>query len=591
VRALILAFVWALAGSLPQQGPPRDAPARRDAPPNPTGAISGRVSAAATGAPIQGAIVTLAVAVELDRDAPAVSQLPFRPGRADRGPTTVTDAFGRFRIDSVPAGTYRLVVTPGGYRGRYLPMGFGAVRANDAGRPISIRAGEEIRDADVGLTTGVAIEGRVVDETGEALSRIPVFAARLFAGSESAQRVSDLSVITDDLGRYRIYGLEPGTYVVGADGHVLPVMVFDGTVRSFSSGHPESDPFVTTYYPSATTDAAAQPVRVGGQDVGGIDIVLRRAQRFAVSGTILDSQGAPASTRVVLVRGGLTSVPNIGFTSVPAIPFTSDSSGRFRFPAALEAGTYRLLVGSGLWPGLTSVNGRTEFADLPVTVGAGPIDLSVVTQPGIGLAGRVVFGEGPPASPLSIRIAFRRPDKGAATLEVPATMGDDWRFFGSDLFGPFLVRVSSLPSGWVVKAVTLSGADITDVPTAFTRQDNDRLEIVLSSKASTVEGEVKGEEPGRPIDATVYVFSQDRASWSSTSPRTIRSDVPANGRFSVTGLAAGRYYAIAIAREGFRPPQQAGEPFFDLLSKTATPFVIGDDERRTVDLTLWRWPE
>ena len=82
-------------------------------------------------------------------------------------------------------------------------MGYGAVRANDAGRPITIRAGEEIRDADVGLTTGFAIEGRVVDETGEPLSRIPVFAARLFAGSESAQRVSDLSVITDDLGRYR----------------------------------------------------------------------------------------------------------------------------------------------------------------------------------------------------------------------------------------------------------------------------------------------------------------------------------------------------------------------------------------------------
>jgi len=301
-----------------------------------------------------------------------------------------------------------------------------------------------------------------------------------------------------------------------------------------------------------------------------------------VSGTILDSQGAPASTRVALVRGG--------FTSLPTLQLTSDANGRLRLPP-LEAGTYRLLVGSGLWPGLTSVNGRTEFADVPITVGAGPIEVSVMTQPGIGLAGRVVFAEGPPASPPSIRISFRRPDKAPATLEVSATMGDEWRFFGSDLFGPLLVRVSSLPRGWGVKAVTLAGADITDVPTAFSRQHDGQLEILLTSKASAVEGEVKGEEPGRPIDATVYVFSQDRASWSSTSPRTIRSDVPASGRFSVTGLAGGRYYAVAIAREGFRPPQQAGEPFFDLLSKAATPFVIGDDERRTVDLALWRWPE
>jgi len=586
VGSIILASLTVLIGFLPQQGPIRDAPPRREATPTATGAISGRVYAAATGAPIQGAVVSLAVDASLDPDSPAVLQLPFT-GRPERGPTAVTDAFGRFRVDAVLPGTYRLVVRPGGYRGRYLAMSHGAARANDTGRPISIRGGEEIRNADVGLTTASAIEGRVVDEAGEPLSRIPVFAARLFAGGDSAQRVSDLSVITDDLGRYRVYGLEPGTYIIGADGHVLPA--FNGAVLSVPSGVRESDPFVTTYYPSAITDTAAQPVRVGGQDVSGIDIMLRRATRVELSGTILDSQGAPASTRFVLVRGGSGSVANTGFTGVPMIPTMSDSNGRFRFPA-LEAGSYRLLVGSGLWPGLTSVNGRTEFADLPVTV-AGAADVSVVTQPGIGLAGRVVFAEGPPASPPPIRISFRRPDKGAATLEVPATMGDEWRFFGSDLFGPLLVRVSSLPSGWVVKAVTLAGADITDVPTVFTRQHDGQLQVLVSSRASTVEGEVKGEEPGRPVDATVYVFFQERASWSSTSPRTIRSDVPANGRFTVTGLAAGRYYAIAIAREGFRPPQHPGEPFFDLLSRAATPFVISDDERRTIDLPLWRWPE
>jgi hypothetical protein len=87
------------------------------------------------------------------------------------------------------------------------------------------------------------------------------------------------------------------------------------------------------------------------------------------------------------------------------------------------------------------------------------------------------------------------------------------------------------------------------------------------------------------------VFSDDRAAWSMSSPRTVFSDVPDGGRFSVSGLVAGRYYAIAITRDGFRPPPTAGAAFFDLLTKAATPFVIGDDERRTVDLTLWRWPE
>ena len=38
-------------------------------------------------------------------------------------------------------------------------------------------------------------------------------------------------------------------------------------------------------------------------------------------------------------------------------------------------------------------------------------------------------------------------------------------------------------------------------------------------------------------------------------------------------------------------PQTPREAFFELLSKEATPLVIGDDERRTLDLRLWRWPE
>ena len=588
MRVLILALVWALAGSLPQQGPPRDAPARREPQAEASGAISGRVYAAATGAPLQGAIVSLVVASELVSPPSPMSQLLSGPRRPDPGPTAVTDAFGRFRIEAVSPGTYRLVVMPSGYRGRYLPMGHGATRANDAGYPITIQAGQELRNADVALTTGAAIEGRVVDEAGEPLSRIPVFAARLSVASESPQRVSQPPVNTDDLGRYRIYGLEPGAYIVGADTHFVTPVIETSNGRIYSSTLRESEPFLTTYHPSATTDDLAEPVRVGAEDVNGVDIMLRRTARFQVSGTIVDSQGAPASTRVVLLRGGgFTAVSNVPF---PNFPFPSNAEGRFHFPA-LEPGAYRLLVGGNLWPGLTSVNGRTEFADVPVTVGSGPIDLTVVTQPGIGLAGRMVFPEGPPSSPLPIKIAFRRPGKAADALEVSATMGDDWRFFGSDLFGPFLVRVSSLPRGWVVKAVTLAGADITDVPTAFSRQHDHQLEIVLSSKPSTVGGDVTGEETGRPLDATVYVFSQDRASWTLSSPRTVRSDVQPNGRFSVTGLAGGHYYAIAIARAGFRVPQNPGAPFFELLSKDAAPFVIGDDERRTVDLRLWRWPE
>ena len=135
----------------------------------------------------------------------------------------------------------------------------------------------------------------------------------------------------------------------------------------------------------------------------------------------------------------------------------------------------------------------------------------------------------------------------------------------------------------------LNGADITDVPTAFRSEDDGRLEIVLTSRSSTLEGQIRSEKGSGEV--TVYVFSDDRAAWSTSSPRTVFSDVSESGRFTVNGLVAGRYYAIAIAREGYRPPPSPGAAFFDLLSRDATAFTIGDDERKALDLRLWRWPE
>ena len=204
------------------------------------------------------------------------------------------------------------------------------------------------------------------------------------------------------------------------------------------------------------------------------------------------------------------------------------------FCPAIEPGEYRLLVGPGLASGLAYVNGRTEFAEVPLTIATDMPDVVVVTQPGIGLAGQVVFAEGPPASPPKMRIAFRRPETSPpSSREIVATMDDEFRFYGSDVFGPQLVRVTELPAGWTVKAVTLAGTDITDVPTVFKQEHDGQLQVVLSSKASTLEGAVRGEGTSPPGEATVYVFGEDRSAWRMSSPRTHKSDAGENGKFSV----------------------------------------------------------
>jgi ADP-ribose pyrophosphatase YjhB (NUDIX family) len=559
--SLLLALLLALLQT------PRDRPATA---PAAGGVVSGRVYAEATGAPIQGALVMLSPSSAPMDGWSAVSfgGSGFRIDTA--GYSVETDVAGAFVIPGIRPGEYRLVARPGYFGGRYLAAGYQAVRAGDSGKPIAVRNGDRLAGLDIALPTAAAIEGRVIDDSGASLSMMTVVAARIMPGSDVPQPVRHRPTLTDDLGRYRIYGLEPGEYIVAADG----LHFVTGTV---ARGAPLA--FATTFHPSVATDSAAQRIRLtAGRDASGIDILVARSSLVDVSGTVLDSRGVPAST----VNGLLTrsTLPGEG-----THPFHTDADGRFRVHG-LDAGNYRLLIGRG-----GPVNGRVEYADLPLSIVGNIEGLVVPTQPGIAVSGRVILAEGQALEMRALRITFERSGVAVRTLETIATIDDDRRFRGQDLFGAHLVRVAGLPAGSTVKAVMLRGEDITDVPTVFRTEDSDQLQVVITSRASTLDGVVRDEGTSAPVEAIVYVFGEDRGAWRTSSPRTHKSDGGADGKFSVSGLAAGRYYAIAIARDGFRQVPNAGEAFFDLLSKEATPFVIGDDERRTLELRPWRWPE
>src|SRR5207247_3224358 len=84
----------ALLGSQP---PARDTPARKDAPPAPTGRIMGRVLAADNGRPVKRARVFITAA-----------ELPSGRG-------TLTDDNGVFDLAELPAGRYTVTVSKSGF--------------------------------------------------------------------------------------------------------------------------------------------------------------------------------------------------------------------------------------------------------------------------------------------------------------------------------------------------------------------------------------------------------------------------------------------------------------------------------------------
>lgn len=134
-----------------------------------------------------------------------------------------------------------------------------------------------------------------------------------------------------------------------------------------------------------------------------------------------------------------------------------------------------------------------------------------------------------------------------------------------------------------MKRVRLEGVDVTDTPLDFAT-DVDGLEIELTQRLTTVSGGVSDERGAVALDATVVVFADDPEKWGPHS-RFIGSARPdQQGRFTIRGLPAGRYVAIAV---GYVEPGEEQDP--DLLRtwrQRATVFTLSEGETHLLDLRL-----
>jgi hypothetical protein len=188
-----------------------------------------------------------------------------------------TDVAGRFKTPWLTPGLYAMEVHWPGYV--INPEGL---------HPSIHRAGEYLT---FNMIKGGVITGRVIDATGD-----PVVAETVIA-----QRVRDLDghrvyerpegQRTDDRGVYRIYGLEPGRYVIYAN--TSSVVYVSGN---------EVGEETPTYYPSSTRDTAVEIPLQAGEEVGGIDIQRRAERGHAISGIVTGDFGPNNSAEGVSVK-------------------------------------------------------------------------------------------------------------------------------------------------------------------------------------------------------------------------------------------------------------------------------------------------
>jgi protocatechuate 3,4-dioxygenase beta subunit len=446
----------------------------------------------------------------------------------------VTDVDGRYQfvLPNDAAGTYRLAVAA--FNQAYLPTEYGQRRPSDQGEEITVAAGETRDRLVITMARPGVIAGRVVDENGDPVEGLVLRASqvRYVDGRRRLVDMARFAQPTDDLGRYRLFGLEPGEYIVGAAvGQIdmrTPLVDLPG--------------YGTTYFPGTPNPAEAQRVVVGrSQDVLGIDFPIARTRTVRVSGYAVDSRGEA-------ITGGIALMPSrrSGAAVASQMGAKIERDGRFEFPN-VAPGDYVLQASRHRSAGWTEGESSTQF----VTVnGVDVTDLEIRTATGSTLDGHITLEGTGTFRPGQLNVSTVPVDSDLSPMigggPARATVEEDLRFHLAGLTGPRRVRVSRVPSGWTLQAILLNGIDVTDTPLPFGRPDQSvtDLEVVLSQRVTAINGQVTAR--GRPAAASVLFFAADRQAWYPQSRFFARIMSGTDGRFRAEGLPPGEYLAIAL---------------------------------------------
>lgn len=606
-----------------------------------SGAISGMVVDATTGAPIAGATVSLTMR---------------RPGALF--PTEVggvlTDARGRFVfVELEPAETYRARVSKIGLLEFSWPTN------------IAIDAGAWTRDVEFPLTPAGQIDGLVTFENGDPAAGVRV---RLWQQLWAAGRRRLMEAATaeaNDLGAFVFPDLDSGRYLVcvSAERPAVPSDLLADAVaradqeqvaRSLENGmrplasmvdapfldastvklllDPALPTTVSVAGPSLTYASVCEPGPPGATSdavvvlsPGGsrsLELQLRAVPAFAVSGVVVGGDGSYAGLplRLYVAEGGealfsggqdvaTTLVDHSGrfvFANVPAGRYTiepADTLARYFAvgaqsgydrtpPPGWEGQSYARSADSGVNFEVQRSRDRWGWGRTIVDVARDVDSVELAIAPLGSLRGRVAWPSGAELTRRGVSVNLE------STLGDPALGLPSGRIRPDDVAGGVIdfeisgVRAGSYilrpnpPPGWAVRSILHQGEDWMDRPVIVQAGDQfDDVVIELTNELPTLSGFIaEAAEPGARV--TVIAFPSDRGLWRNQgrrAPRFLRASARLTGQYLMPEFQAGRYYIAAI--EGELPQQWQAPEFLERLAASAVEREIDWGENMVLDLT------
>lgn len=534
------------------------------------------------------------------------------------GRTATTDATGGFVFDKLPEGRYTLSAS----RQRYLSGGYGQKKPERSGVAVQLADGEQRKDLTITLFSAGVITGTVFGDDGEPVQNAQVRALRYTMRSGVKRLQSSGGAQTDDRGVYRLYGLNPGDYIVSATSNQQDLNVsinaemavameraaVAGTPISISNGvvslggetiePPASTAFAPTYYPGSTLPNGATTVTVrGGEERGGVDVALQRVQTATVSGTVVSAAGGPLQNVNLQMQandeaGQGIPLPSARVGADGRFSMRGVPPGQYTITARSTTQTRTEVPAAGGVTQVIQTQQLTSTGRAAVSVDGQSVSGVVITlDGGRSVSGRVSFVGGVPPDMTKVRTtATLQPAPTASALNLtppsPAVVGVDGTFKIAGVApGRYTLRVSGM-QGWTVRSSVIGGIDSLDFP--FDVDAEDIVGAVVTMAPPAPSAELSGtvtDQLSKPVsDYTIVAFSTDQRYWTPGSRRILTTRPGTDGRYVIRGLPPGDYQLAAL--EDLEPGTQFDTELLKQLLVASTRVTVGEGAKAVQDLRV-----
>ena len=433
------------------------------------------------------------------------------------GNSAVTDDKGRFSIEKIEPGRYSLEAERTGFLRDLVQL--------------NLTAGQSVSDLAIALKPQASIAGRVVDDDGDTWTHVNVnlFRSAWKQGHRRLEGSGGINV--DDRGEFRIADLQPGRYY-------LVAVPDNGWQVRFRSTRSDGLLLQPTWYPGSIDEEAATPVTLtAGQEVGGIEIRLRRGAVRNIRGRLqglsqipkAPGQGPFGNPRLWASRGG-------GLSEGNSYDGTIQADGSFEMKG-VPPGMYQLRVDQGFFPRAVLGRGSAQVDDRDVE------DVSITLQPPRPLKGKITI-EGDKAVDFSkLYILLYSGDSPSEAPVVPRKDGS----FGFEQLGVASYRVEvngNRNEDMYLKTVRFGDTESQDGTFSLADGAEGSLELVISTRGARVTGTVP-QSNGAANRTSQVVLIPNTSDIEKRESLTQREVLDQNGSFTIHAIPPGSYSLYA----------------------------------------------